>query len=349
MGFQNTKKLLAHFLFLLIFGGSILTLSAPNAYAGAWGESIAAAIMQTTIQNIQQQIQGALLGTLKVAAIQLLNNQVLQSIDGSTGGQSSIITNFDQFLNTVPEEEAKNVIINDFLSQSLRGKESIANYISANQSSGIANNYNAELKQAVLDATVNRKEIPRNTLSECSSGGDPRLSIAEGNFKDLNCLFASPANNPIGIALSAQGVYTKTLEEKKKEQEVVAQSSGVKPILDANGNIIIPAGSVENLINDVTTLGSKIITGAQNPAEFLSGVVVSVVNRTVTGLIRKGTGEIQRTISREIGNINVQTSKAINDAQGVLGPAGQVIDSRINQTIQTTGGKPTVPTPKTGP
>ena len=40
-----------------------------SAHAGAWGEAIAASIMKQTMENISRTIEGALLGTLKVAAI----------------------------------------------------------------------------------------------------------------------------------------------------------------------------------------------------------------------------------------------------------------------------------------
>jgi hypothetical protein len=278
-----------------------------------------------------------------VAAVQLLNNQVLQAIDGSSG-QTSIITNFDQFLNTIPEEKANQVIVKDFLSQSLRGTDSGANYVDALQGNKLTGSYNGYLKEAVLRATVNREDIPKNNFAECSTGNsDPRVAIAEGDFRAINCLVASPANNPIGISIAAEQVYNKTLEEKKKEQEIIAQSPGVKPTLDASGNVVTTAGTVSSTINDITTLGTKLIAGATNPAEFLSGVVLSVVNRTVSKVIQKGTGDIQRTISREIGNINSATNKAIYDAQGVLGPAGGVLNSRVNQTTQNSGSAPKLP------
>jgi hypothetical protein len=328
------------FVFLIL---SSFFMTSP---AHAWADAVIAAGVKQTMENIARQIEGALLGNLKIAAIQLLNNQVLQAIDGSTG-KGSVITNFDQFLNTIPEEEAERVIVNDFLSQVLRGKESNANYIGANQSNGAGGSYNAYLKKVVLDATVDRKEVPTNNFAECSTGNsDPRLAIAEGDFRALSCLFENEANNPIGISLAAESTYNKTLEEKKKEQEIIAQSPGVKPILDTNGNVVTTAGTVQNLIDDVTTLGGKMIVGATNPGEFLSGVVVSVVNRTVSKVIRQGTGEIQRTISREVGNINSQTNKAIYNAEGILGPAAGVIDSRLNQTTTSSGGTPTVPVPK---
>lgn len=335
---------------VLLLATILFSLNIHQVHAGAWGESIAATIMHKTLDKIERQIEGALLGTLKVAAVQLLNNQVLRAIDGSTG-ESSVITNFDQFLTDIPKEEANKVIVTDFLSQTLRGKDSSANYIPADGGAnslgtGLSGNYNAYLKKVVLDATVNRQDVPKNNFAECSTGSsDPRQAIPEGDFRALSCLFESPANNPIGIALSAESTYQKTLEEKKREQEVIAQSSGLKPVLDKDGNIITPAGTVENLLNDVTTLGNKIIVGAQNPAEFLSGVVTSVVNRAVTGIIRKGTGEIQRTITREVGKINSATNKAIYDAQGVLGPAAEVLDSRLNQAAPSTGAKPQVPSP----
>ncbi len=331
-------------LFVLMVAGSFLI--APQSHA--WGDAVMGAVVKQTMENIARQIEGALLGTLKVAAVQLLNNQVLQAIDGTTG-KTSIITNFDQFLNTIPEEKANKVITKDFLSQSLRGTESGANYVDAIQGSKVTGNYNGYLKEVVLKSTVNAEKIPKNNFAECNTGNsDPRVAIAEGDFRAINCLVASPANNPIGISIAAQDLYSKTLADKKKEQEVIAQSSGTKPILDAAGNVITTAGTVQNLIDDVTTLGSEIIAGADNPAEFLSGVVLSVVNRTITQIIQKGTGSIQRTISREVGSINAQTNKAISSAENVLGPAGAVLNTRLNQTTSGTGrtnpiSRPSIP------
>ena len=340
---KNTLQIRKIF-FVLIVAGSFLI--APQSHA--WGDAVIGAIVKQTMENIARQIEGALLGTLKVAAVQLLNNQVLQLIDGSNG-KTSIITNFDQFLNTIPQEKANKVIIKDFLSQSLRGTESSANYVDPVSSGKVTGNYNGYLKEVVLKSTVNAEKIPKNNFAECNTGSsDPRIAIAEGDFRAINCLVASPANNPMGISIAAEQLYTKTLEDKKKEQEVIAQSPGIKPVFDAAGNIVTPAGTVGNTINDVTTLGTKLIAGATNPGEFLSGVVLSVVNRTVSKVIQQGTGSIRRTISKEIGNINAQTNKAIYDAQGVLGPAGAVVNSRINQTTGGTGAtspilRPSIP------
>ncbi|MEI9966488.1 MAG: hypothetical protein WDN67_02455 [Candidatus Moraniibacteriota bacterium] len=54
-------------------------VSAPAAHASAWGEALAAALMKQALENIQRQIESAVLGTLKVAAVQVLNSQVAQS------------------------------------------------------------------------------------------------------------------------------------------------------------------------------------------------------------------------------------------------------------------------------
>jgi hypothetical protein len=307
----------------------------PNR-ASAWGDAIPAAIIKQTMETIRRTIEGALLGTLKVAAIEVLNSQVMGFVGGAVGSDSKVITNFEDFIDTVAEEEAERIVVNDFLSQSLRGKGSVANYIKVDTNGGIRADYDAFLRDAILETVRDRKRISQNDYAECStSGSDPRVAIDEGDLRAIGCMLASEKNNPIGISLAAEEAYDVEYQKKSQEQIVKAQSSGYAPATDKEGNIITPSGSIENLVNNVTNLGSDIITGATNPGEFLSGVVVSVVNRTVSNLVQKGVGEVQGKIRREIRNVDRKIVGAKNDAERSLGPGAIFIDAALEQRVKT--------------
>ena len=354
MLFKNLKRKFVHIQLTLVLVLGLFIFPVMPAHAGAWGEAIAASIMKQTMENISRTIEGALLGTLKVAAVQLLNTQVMQFVGGD-GSQPKIITDFRELLTKTAEQNAEQAVVGDLLTQTLRGKGASANYVTNGEVSGLnkGGSYEAYLEKIVRDTVAARKNVEANNFAECSTGGnDPRLAIDSGNAgtKAIGCLFNNSANNPIGIALLAEGVYNAEYEKTLREQEIKAQSSGFLPGTDKDGNIITPAGSIESLVNDVTTLGNKIIVGADNPGEFLSGVVVSVVNRTVSNLVQKGVGDIQNKIRREIINVDRQIGGELNKVQSVVGPGAAFIDE-VNQRTQTVNrtNTGTVPPTTTGP
>ena len=55
------------------------SFAATPAKAGVWGEAFAATILDQALNTIKRQLEGAILGTLKVAAISVLNSQVGQT------------------------------------------------------------------------------------------------------------------------------------------------------------------------------------------------------------------------------------------------------------------------------
>lgn len=352
MLFKYIKSKIIQTQVIVVLALGLFIFPVAPAHAGAWGEAIAASIMKQTMENISRTIEGALLGTLKVAAVQLLNTQVMQFVGGD-GSQPKIITDFRELLTKTAEQNAEQVVLGDLLTQTLRGKGANANYVSNGEVSGLnkGGSYNAYLEKVVRDVVANKKKnTETNNFSECSTGGaDPRAAMESGSggIKALGCLYNSKANNPIGIALLASSAYDEEYQKTLEEQKVKAQSSGFLPGTDKDGNIITPAGSIESLANDVTTLGNKIIVGATNPAEFLSGVVVSVVNRTVSNLVQKGVGDIQGKISREIRNVDRKIGGALNDAQNVIGPAAGFVDEVNQRTapVKSTGAKSQTPGP----
>jgi len=89
---------------LMIFVSGMFFMMPQTAHADAWGANMAAAIMKQTMEQIARQIEGALLGSLKMAAVQMLNNQVGQLIGGGAGGQARFITSFDDFLYRRPQQ-----------------------------------------------------------------------------------------------------------------------------------------------------------------------------------------------------------------------------------------------------
>jgi hypothetical protein len=341
--FQNNRKkrtlsLMRSLIFAVLFV-STLAFSAPYAQAGSWGEPVAAARMKFMMETIRRYIEGALLGSLKVAAVQMLNQQVGQLIGGSSVGEALFITNFNDFLYQGPAQRTE-LYMNDFFTLTTRGKASAANYIGVGDSGGIGGNYASYLKSVGRQATTEAAGINTYNLEEYTPS--PEAMFAEGDWRAFNAFFSNPANNPYGYSLQAEKVYQEKLAMEQQAATVKALSSGFLPA-ESNGTVITPAGAIEAVVADVSTLGNKVIAAASNPTEFLSGVVSAMANRMISNLIQRGVGQVQSNIQREVGNVSREVNASLNQATQQLGPGAQFINStaqRLNVNVNTSTPPP---------
>lgn len=308
----------------------------PPAHATAWGMvNVFSDLMMNAVERIQRQIEGAILGTLKVAAIEMLNNKVGQLIGGGSAGKALFITDWNAFLYKTPAQEAQ-LYMNDFFSLTTRGKASSANYIGISGESGrrISGNYSTllvESAKANIAMKTAGADSPSLQYTLEEYGGIE--AVKQGDMRAFNALISSPANNTFGYTLMAENAYDSYLAEQREIATTKAQSSGFLGA-EKDGITQTPAGVVEAITTDVSTLGNKMITSATNPGEFLSGVVGAMVNKMVTRLVQTGVGAVQANIQREIRNVNKQTIQALNEASRNLGPAAQ-FSRELNQR---TGG-----------
>jgi hypothetical protein len=320
MNSRGFSRILASIL-LLCF----LSVSTPKADAGYWGEPIYAAIMDNMFEKIARQIEGTLLSALKASAIQLLNTQVGQLIGGSSAGGSAIISDWKGFLYDEPEQKV-HVYMEDFFTQMTSGRSSSSNYDSpyslANGTNPTLGSYSARLVEGAKVSLATPYQ-PSN-LEEISP--DPEAALAEGDLRTLNAFFANPMNNPFGFTLAAQS-YERSVREMEQQQQVVqAISHGYR---SSDG---LPGSTLGQMVADAQDVGNKIIAAAQNPAELASGVIVSLVNKTITNTIKKGIGNVQADIQREIKNVDRQISGQIKEIDKALGPAAGFVKEVRQQT-----------------
>lgn len=296
-----------------------------RAQADVWGASMMATIEGIVITRLQHEIEGMLLGTQKMAAIQMLNSKVGQLIGGASGGQPLFITDYNEFLYQTPRQKSR-LYMNDFFSTMTRGKESSANYISSGEGSGLGENYPSYLVTSAKSVTTESGGTPVYTLDQ--RGGINNLD----NPQTFNDFVSNEANNPMGAQLLAQEVWQNELAKEQGAAQVKALTSGGFLGEEKNGVIVTPAGSIEAVTTNAADLPNKMIAGATNPGELLSGVVSAMANKLVSGLIQKGVGEVQSKISREIRNVDNKLSGAMSGQIQQLGPAVQYMGN-INKNV----------------
>ena len=323
---KSTRKVVIS---VLIFFNAVFFLFPQPAHAQYWGTvNIFSDLMINMMEGIQRSIEGALLGSLKVAAVQMLNTQVGQLVSGGVSGRPLFITDFNDFLYQGPAERA-DLYMNDFFTLTTRGQSARANYISVGDSGGIGGNYAAYLESVGRQVTTERGRINISDLNEYTPS--PEAMFAEGDWRAFNAFFSNPANNPYGYALQAEEVYQNKLAREQRAAEIEAQSSGFLAAKQG-GRVVTPAGSIEAALNNVQDLGNRIIAGADNPAEFLSGVVAGVANRMVSNLIQRGVGQVESTIRREVYTVGRQVDGALSRSVRELGPAAPFARETIQRS-----------------
>lgn len=314
----------------LVFFVGMSLVFVPRADAGYWGEPTMAAILEESLRKIARQIEGAILGALKASAIQLLNTQVGQLIGGSSAGGSAIISDWREFLYSEPEQKVR-VYMEDFYAQSTKGRSSSSNYDSpyslANGTNPRLGSYSARLVEGAKASLSTPYQA--SNLEEISP--DPEAALAEGDLRTLNAFFANPMNNPFGYTLAAQS-YERSVREMEQQQQIVkAVASGYKPI-ESNGKTILPGSTIGQMVANANDIGNKVVAAASNPAELASGVIVSLVNKTITNTIQKGIGNVQANIQREIGSVDRQISGQFKEINKQLGPAAGFVREVRQQT-----------------
>jgi hypothetical protein len=338
------KKTKRRALSVLIVLSMLFVFSPQPARADFWGSAELAAFMKEMMETIQRQIEGALLGTLKMAAIQMLNSKVGQLVGGVAGGQPLFITDFNEFLYQNPTQKA-NLYMNDFFSLTTRGKGSSANYLSAGGTSSLSGNYPAQLRAIAESVTTKGDGIVGYDLEEYAPSPDEMF--ASGNFRGLNAFFSNPANNAFGYTLQAQKVYQNQLDQERQVAAMKALSSGFIPS-EKNGIVMAPASTIEAAITNVQDMGNQMIAAAENPGEILSGAISAMANKLISNMIQKGIGEVQSKITKSINNVDNKVYGAINEQTNKFGPAVQYMGN-VNKNLDVIIKTNTPPPPQAIP
>ncbi|OGI18198.1 MAG: hypothetical protein A3J06_04060 [Candidatus Moranbacteria bacterium RIFCSPLOWO2_02_FULL_48_19] len=328
----------------MIFVSGMFFMMPQTAHADAWGANMAAAIMKQTMEQIARQIEGALLGSLKMAAVQMLNNQVGQLIGGGAGGQARFITSFDDFLYRRPQQRT-DLYMNSFFTLTTRGKGAQANYIGIGDMGGIGGSYASYLQSVGKQAIVGKGTIGTLNLEEYTAS--PQAMFAEGDFRAFNAFFSNPYNNPYGYSLKAEEAYQNKLAMEQRAAEIEATSSGFLPAKQ-NGMVIAPAGAIQAATTNIQNLPNQIIAAASNPGELASGVIAAMANKVVSGLVTTGIGQVQANFQRQIGGVNSQVGSVLKQATGILGPAAPFTQSVLQRSIQVNPSTPTLSNTTTG-
>ncbi len=335
---RNKKHSVGQWVFASVLLWNFLFL-VPQAHAQMWGTSnIFSDLMMNIVEIIQTQLKAALLGTLKVAATEIINSKVGQMVGGTTVGNAKFVTDWNQFLYTKPAETTS-LYMNDFFSKVTQGKDVAINYVGiGDTSSNVGGNYVATLVEkakASIAASNSQgsEELPELTYN-LDDYGNPNEIFGNGDWGGFNAFITNPLNNPMGFEMISTQVFQRQLAQKQEEAKTEAQSSGYLGVKNKDGKTIAPQATIEAMHKDAMNIGNTIIAAATEPGEFLSGVILALVNKTVTNIVQNGAGKIQASIKKEIKAYDAKVSKKIGEVDKKLGPAAKYLKS-VSQRVDT--------------
>lgn len=329
------------FMFLLVFNMLIPT---RFVQADVWGAAIAATLLDQVLTTIKSQIEGAILGTLKVAAITMLNSRVGQMIGGSSAGSAMVVSDWNQFLYQGPAEKV-NLFMNDFFSTTTRGKYASANYVGVGDTQSDVNGSYVSYLVGSAQQSIGFGNIDlQYNLDDFSPS--PELMFQNGDWRGFNAFISNPMNNPWGFRNITQKVYGQKLEQERTQAKIEVTSPGfIAPKVD--GKTVAPVATIEGMVRDTQNIGNQLVAAAKNPGEFLSGVVGALINKTITNLVQRGVGKIQANIKREIGNFDKKVAAKLNKLDKQLGPAAKYLKT-ASQRVDTSVKPYTSPPPAAG-
>lgn len=316
------KQLSKSLLMILLVAN--FAFSAQPVRAGYWGENWMTTIFDNAFDQIMKQLEGAILASLKTAAVEMVNSKVGQMIGGSSLGEALFISDWNQFLYEKPASQVQ-VYMNDFFAVTLRGKSGSANYLGAGDVAGnVSGNYTAYLEgQARSSLAMNEEDLGVSleyTLDSYSP--NPELLFAEGDYRGLNAFFSNPANNPFGYTFATTAFYAKQMNREIERVKTEAQSSGFVG-KKQNGQTIAPAATIENMLSDAQNIGNNIMAAAENPGQLVGSIIGNVLSKYITNMIQKGVGKVQASIQREVRRVDNQVVGALDKANKKLGPAAE--------------------------
>ncbi len=349
-----------------------IVLSTPGAQADSWGANQAAAIWTHVVNKITRHIEGVLLGSLKMTAMNMLNSQIGQLIGGGgLSGGPRFITDWEGSLYRDPERNAQ-LYMNDYFTLSTRGMGSSANYVG--RSGSLA-------RQIFTDSSQSRLNNPlalgdpltlraEGILSPMSIGGigvgnypkylenigraaiagggqrtmtlneyaaSPEEMFRDGNWRAFDAFISNPMNNPYGYSLAAEQAYQTRLEiEKEVARTQAIAYQGFKGT-ERGGMVTTPGSTIKTLMDDANDFGNKIIAGATNPAELAGSLASAAVSKAINGLVNYGVNQVTSVITKPINAVTRDVNNAIRQANQVVGPAAQFMTQAQREAAVISG------------
>ncbi len=295
------------------------SVKAEAAATPAWPD-FGGHLFGNMLQEIRQNIHGAILGALKTTAVEMIEKNVSNLISGGAGGKegSLFIQDWDDELFYKPAEKAGAMMESFFKS---KFKSRTSDYVAINQAVGsVKKNYYAYVEEIVkgglTTTSTSKKESSFNTKKDKSAKAYDYCKDPSNLFGQENLLcWMTNAGTLMGNYLEAQGKEIELVAQEQKKAEVQAIAYQGYKAKKTGDMVLTPGSTLKDIQQNALDLGNKILANANNIPE----VITSLVVKLSTQAIKQGIGNAQRNIQREMIN---QSRRITSDIDSLLRQSG---------------------------
>jgi hypothetical protein len=267
-------------IFSIILICSTLLFPLHFTSAGYWSENYSANAIKQLLEEIELQVHETIASGAHMAAIEQTTSTLNSLLyDGSSPRN---IGNYYDFMIKEPNEVAVSYTEN-FLTEMMRGTSS-GDYISGSGYNDII----TSIGESVIESKQSNEQITIDYDEKCSN-------ISENNYfsQGIDCftaIISNPANMPITTALITDTVYKEAYEAEQLIKKEMANTSGVIPTVDENGDVQLPSSVVEELqLQQIKLPLEALATGDTNVfATAIQSVAVTMITEIVIQGISRG-------------------------------------------------------------
>ncbi len=316
---------------------SLLILIFPHStQAGAWGEALAAAVQEVTLQKILDSIEKTLVANLKIMAIRIIQGRLQVLLTGSCGsycigGSSGFITDWQDYIFGSAQRTAENTV-NTFF-----------NGMRSGVGSGMERVVNNAQKRFELEVLKEKKPDLVNYVPEGKVEFifDPTKPVSNRMiaFRKSN----EQQNDEGAITVMAGSIWEETYRKQEELRKTKAQSyQGFKGTekksssssyaagkygpggygtenedyesASEEGLTSLPGSIMKDITAEIKLMGVKLIEFARSIPEIVANMVV----QTLTNLINHGIRQVTDPIDNAIINVRNKVGTSINNAQSQI-------------------------------
>ncbi len=268
------KQIIFTFSFVLVVA---IPVHSAKAFM-AWPDFIAATY-RTFIQELGIQLKNTIAASLKQVAISQAINLIENNLND--GDSPKVIKNFEEYLHGSTQKNAQDLVLNDFLTESLKGRigsdytyQGVADSIT---SSSYLDTLYKNVESAVKpDKDLSQKRIAAVT-DNCNTDAKGRIANTPQGSRFFGCMYALTKSNPF---LEAERARERYQAEVKREQEVAtlkAISSGVLPNTNEKGEVTAPSILIQEMETSRVSLPLSALANSDNMAQVLAMVVSNYI------------------------------------------------------------------------
>ncbi len=298
---------------ILVFLNTAI-VNKTSAMVGFWGDGTTGAIVAHNLRITHERIYGFMLSTLKQIAAKAILENVSSEISGNSSSSALFIVDWKDELFLKPARETT-LIMNDFFTNSVRGRGSIVDYKTLRTNPYLPEEAENNVTEEILG--VHGERLGGNYIQQLINGarsylfdpiqtkpdiqeyinGDINNMFANGSWRPYFAFINNDANNPFGYYLNTQRIAMNITNQLEKEATIKAIAYQGYKSKNKNGFVVTPGINIKDLQSKAQGMSFDMLSNAT----YLQEVVVGLVTRISSSIIRDGIGHIQENIQKENG------------------------------------------------